>query len=99
MGQYGNQPDFGTQADDDVQIVTKGEAAQRLGYLGGACLYVGTGGDINVLIAGTQGGDQPYDPIFFKAVPSGSILPVIVDYVVNTSPKGATTAADLVALK
>ena len=66
MGQYGNQPDFGTQADDDVQIVTKGEAAQRLGYLGGACLYIGTGGDINVLIAGTQGGGQSFDPIFFK---------------------------------
>lgn len=99
MGQYGNQPDFGTQADDDVQIVTKGEAAQRLGYLGGACLYIGTGGDINVLIAGTQGGGQSFDPIFFKAVPSGSILPVIVDYVVTTSQKGATTAADLVALK
>ena len=99
MGQYGNQPDFGTEADDDVQIVTKGEAAQRLGYLGGACLYVGTGGDINVLIAGTAGGGQLYDPIFFKAVPSGSILPVIVDYVVTTSQKGLTTAADLVALK
>jgi len=99
MGQYGNQPDFGTQADDDVQIVTKGEAAQRIGYLGGACLYVGTGGDINVLISGSQGGGQPYSPVFFKAVPSGSILPVIVDYVVTTSQKGATTAADLVALK
>jgi len=99
MGQYGNQPDFGTQADDDVQIVTKGEATQRIGYLGGACLYVGTGGDINVLISGSQGGGQPYSPVFFKAVPSGSILPVIVDYVVTTSQKGATTAADLVALK
>lgn len=99
MGQYGNQPDFGTEADDDVQIVTKTQTETRIGYLGGACLYIGTGGDINVIIAGTLGGGQPYDPIFFKAVPSGSILPVIVDYVLTTSPKGATTAADLVALK
>ena len=99
MGQYGNQPDFGTQADDDVQIVTKAQAGTRTGYLGGACLYIGTGGDINVLIAGTQGGGQIYDPVFFKAVPSGSILPVIVDYVLTTGAKGATTAADLVALK
>ena len=99
MGQYGNQPDFGTQADDDVQIVTKGEAVLREGYLGGVCLYVGTGGDINVIMSGTQGGGQPYNPVFFKAVPSGSILPVIVDYVVTTGAKGATTAADLVALK
>ncbi len=99
MGQYGNQPDFGTEADDDVQIVTKAQSDARTGFLGGACLYVGTGGDINVLIAGTKGGGQPHDPVFFKAVPSGSILPVIVDYVVDTGAKGATTAADLVALK
>tara|TARA_R100000935_G_scaffold39657_1_gene61083 strand:+ start:2886 stop:3185 length:300 start_codon:yes stop_codon:yes gene_type:complete len=99
MGQYGNQPDFGTEADDDVQIVTKAQSDVRTGFLGGACLYVGTGGDINVIIAGTRGGGQPYDTIFFKAVPSGSILPVIVDYVADTGPKGATTAADLVALK
>ena len=64
MGQYGNQPDFATEADDNVQIVTKLQAAQRTGYLGGACLYIGTGGDINVLIAGTQGGGQPYRPVF-----------------------------------
>ena len=94
MGQYGNQPDFGTQADDDVQIVTKGEAAQRLGYLGGACLYVGTGGDLVVIIAGTLGGGQSFSPITFKNVPAGSILPVIVDYVII-----GTTAGDLVALK
>jgi len=99
MGQYFNQPDFGTEANDDVQIVTKGEATVGTGRLNSACLYVGTGGDINVIMAGTLGGDQPYDPVFFKAVPSGSILPVIVDYVVTASPKGSTTAADLVALK
>ena len=99
MGQYGNQPDFGTQADDDVQVVTKGEASQRIGYLGGACLYIGTGGDINVIMSGAQGGGQPYNPVFFKAVPSGSILPVIVDYVVTNSLKGLTTVEDIVALK
>jgi len=100
MGQYGNQPDFGTEATNDVQIVTKGEAATRIGYLGGACLYVGTGGDINVIMTGTQGGGQPYSPVFFKNVPPGSILPVIVDYVIAGSPKfGPTTVEDLVALK
>jgi len=94
MGQYGNQPDFGTEADDNVKIVTKGEAASRTGYLGGACLYVGEGGDINVIMAGTLGGGQSFAPVTFKNVPSGSILPVIVDYVTT-----GTTAADLVALK
>ena len=94
MGQYGNQPDFGTEADQDVLKVTKGEAAQRTGYLGGACLYVVTGGDLVVIIAGTLGGGQSFSPITFKNVPAGSILPVIVDYVII-----GTTAGDLVALK
>lgn len=94
MGQYGNQPDFGTEATSDVKIVTKGEAGQRTGYLGGVCLYVGTGGDITVLIAGTNGGGQPWSPVEFKNVPSGSILPVIIDYVIV-----GTTAGDFVALK
>ena len=94
MGQYGNQPDFGTEAEGDVLTVSKNEAADRKGYLGGACLYVGTAGDLNVIIAGTLGGGQTFSPVTFKNVPAGSILPVIVDYVTT-----GTTAADLVALK
>jgi hypothetical protein len=94
MGQYGNQPDFGTEATMDVLIVTKPEAAVRTGFLGGACLYVGTAGDVIVIIAGTLGGGQAFTPITFKAVPAGSILPVIVDYVVT-----GTTASNFVALK
>ena len=54
MGQYGNQPDFGTEAEGDVLTVSKNEAADRKGYLGGACLYVGTAGDLNVIIAVTH---------------------------------------------
>ena len=95
MGQYGNQPDFGTEANDDVLTVSKAEAADRKGYLGGACLYVGTAGDLQVIISGTLGGGQAYPPVLFKNVPAGSILPVIVDYVISTS----TTATDFVALK
>lgn len=95
MGQYGNQPDFGTEADDDVLAVSKAEAADRKGYLGGACLYVGTAGDLSVIIAGTFGGGQAFSPVLFKNVPAGSILPVIVDYVISTT----TTATDFVALK
>ena len=94
MGQYGNQPDFGTQATDEILPVNQAEATDRKGYLGGACLYVGTVGDLSVIIVGTFGGGQTFNPVLFKNVPAGSILPVIVDYVVT-----GTTAADLVALK
>tara|TARA_B110000908_G_scaffold165595_1_gene215302 strand:+ start:1280 stop:1579 length:300 start_codon:yes stop_codon:yes gene_type:complete len=99
MGQFYNQPDFATTADDNVQVVTKGQAGQRVGNLNQSCLYVGTGGDINVLIAGTTGFGRSFAPVFFKDVPSGSVLPVIVDYVVVASTSGPTTATDLIALK
>jgi hypothetical protein len=95
MGQYGNQPDFGTEATDDILPVSKAEAADRKGYLGGACLYIGTAGDLQVIIAGTLGGGQTYAPVLFKNVPAGSILPVIVDYIISAK----TTASDFVALK
>jgi len=99
MGQFFNQPDFATEGKE-VVIVTKGQAGQGIGNLNQSCLYVGTGGDITVLIAGTQGGGQPFAPVFFKDVPSGSILPVIVDYVIDGSRgNGPTTASDLIALK
>ncbi len=95
MGQYGNQPDFGTEATDEITTVDKAQASERKGYLGGACLYVGTAGDLQVIIAGTLGGGQTYAPVLFKNVPAGSILPVIVDYIISSK----TTATDFVALK
>lgn len=98
MGQFYNQPDFGTTAQTP-QIVTKGQAGQKIGNLNQSCIYVGTGGDINVLMAGSTGFNRKYSPVFFKDVPSGSVLPVIVDYVVVSSSSGLTTATDLIALK
>jgi len=95
MGQYGNQPDFGTEATDEITTVDKAQASERKGYLGGACLYVGTAGDLQVIIAGTYGGGQTFTPVLFKNVPAGSILPVIVDYIISNK----TTASDFVALK
>ena len=96
MGEFFNQPDFGTEAQTAL-VVTKGQAGAGIGNLNQSCIYVGTGGDINVLIAGTIA--QAFTPVFFKNVPSGAVLPVIVDYVVISSSSGLTTATDLVALK
>jgi hypothetical protein len=96
MGQFFNQPDFGTEATDEILPVNKTDAVDGKGYLGAACLYIGTAGDLQVIIAGTLGSpNQSFTPVLFKNVPAGSILPVIVDYIISTK----TTASDFVALK
>ena len=96
MGQYGNQPDFGTEA----VAVTASDTINNTTNIKRSCLYIGTGGDVKVILSGVVGSGGSGLPtaneaVLFKAVPTGSILPVIVDYVLATD----TTATDLVALK
>ena len=95
MGQFFNQPDFGTEANaillsNDITSTTN---------LGGVCLYIGTGGDVKVIMNGKFGpnGELPTaaDAITFKNVPDGSFLPVIVDFVLLTD----TTATDIISIK
>jgi hypothetical protein len=84
MGQYNQQPDFGTIAS----TVTKSDAT----FLNGVALYVGTGGDVHVIMKNVE--NTAGNVVVFKNVPDGSFLSVIVDYVM-----AATTAADIVAIK
>jgi len=96
MGQYANQPDFGTFAAS----VTKNDTISVATSLDSSCLYVGTGGDVKVILSGVTGSSGKGLPtaseaIVFKNVQSGSVLNVIVDYVLSTG----TTATDIVALK
>ena len=95
MGQYRNQPDFGTSAveiiaSDDINNTTK---------LNGACLFVGNGGSAKVILTGMtdSNGDKPTeaDAVIFENIASGTFLPVIVDYVIAT---GSTVGA-LIAIK
>jgi len=95
MGQFGNQPDFGTEAtaidaNNDISYATNVQAS---------CLYIGTGGDVKVILSGVTGagGTLPTasEAVLFKNVPDGSFLPVIVDYVLLTD----TTATDIIAIK
>ena len=51
-------------------------------------LYVGTGGNINVVMA------EDENTVLFTAVPSGFILPIQVIQVLSTS----TTASNIIAL-
>ena len=84
MGQFNQQPDFATIAN----TITKSDTT----FLDGVALYIGTGGDVHVIMKNVEnaGGNV----VIFKNVPDGSFLPAIVDYVM-----AATTAADIVSVK
>jgi|LakMenE18May11ns_1017448.scaffolds.fasta_scaffold8314651_1 hypothetical protein len=98
MGQFGNQPDFGTRAvnitptgDPDPEENVAGE------NLGSAALYIGTGGTLVATVIG--GNSQPFNTTTFTNIPDGTFLPVIVSNVWNTiEGDPATTCSGIVAL-
>ena len=95
MGQFFNQPDFGTEATTGLPT----DSINASTNLKGACLYIGTGGNVKVIMNSKFGpnGEFPaaLDAITFKNVPDGSFLPVIVDFVLLTG----TTATDIITIK
>jgi hypothetical protein len=95
MGQFFNQPDFGTIATVASPTNTISKATNK----NGACLYIGTGGDVKVIMNSKFGPDGEFptasDAIIFKNVPDGSFLPVIVDFILLAD----TTATDIIAIK
>jgi len=96
MGQYANQPDFGTFASD----VTTSDTISLATKLNSSALFIGTGGDVKVILAGVVGSSGSGLPtaseaVTFKNLSNGCFLPVIVDYVLATG----TTAADIIAVK
>ena len=52
MGQYANQPDFATRA---VGPISPSGTIDQTKFLDSAAIYVGTGGNLKVIIAGTTG--------------------------------------------
>ena len=69
--------------------------------LGGAALYVGTGGDVAVVMSGVldiSGGATNLSSndvdVIFKNVPSGTFLPIAVTHVKSTN----TTATNILAI-
>tara|TARA_R110002124_G_scaffold202372_1_gene368909 strand:+ start:412 stop:714 length:303 start_codon:yes stop_codon:yes gene_type:complete len=100
MGQFGNQPDFGTEA----VAITASDTISRATSQQSSCLYVGVGGNVKVILSGVVAPSTPpalaglptaAQAVLFKNVPNGSFLPVIVDYVLATG----TTATDIIAIK
>lgn len=96
MGQYGNQPDFGTRATNidpvgDVTDPTSGE------NLKSAALYIGTGG---TLVCSVVGGDGNGSYTVFNNIPDGTFFPVIVNnvWVAYDGDGVVTTCSNIVAL-
>jgi hypothetical protein len=106
MGQYGNQPDFGTKVGgpgiggnpmDDLQ---PGSSFQP------AALYIGIGG---TLVCRVVGGNEKYgidgNPdsgySVFINIPNGTFLPIIVDKIwgsVNPDNDSPTTCDNILAI-
>jgi hypothetical protein len=100
MGQFGNQPDFGT-ASNTLTPTGNADDLTTGAFINPPCaLYVGTGGDV---LVGIVGGDLNtaigVNATLFKNVPSGTFMPVMVSYVWDGDSSGTlTTAADIVGL-
>ena len=56
MGQYANQPDFATRA---VGPITPDVNINQTTFLDSAAIYVGGGGNLKVIMAGTTGASTP----------------------------------------
>jgi len=101
MGQFGNQPDFGTKA---LSLSPAGDPDE--GYSSGqfinppCALYVGTGGDLLVtVVGGDANSGYASQETLFRNVPSGTFMPIMVSYIwAYWSGSPITTATDIVGL-
>ena len=98
MGQYGNQPDFGTRAANIFPIGDPSPGENNPGEnLNSAALYIGTGGNLLVTVVG--GNNQEHNTTVFNNIPDGTFFPVIVSNVWDSfDGTTVTTCSDIVAL-
>jgi hypothetical protein len=98
MGQYGNQPDFGTRAKNVVPSGQSGVEGDTFINLKSAALYIGTGGTLVCSVVGGNN-DEVRSTTVFKNIPDGTFFPVIVDRVYSSDIFDVeTTCSDIVAL-
>ena len=97
MGQFGNQPDFGTKAR---MIIPRGLGVDQNGEnLNSTALYIGTGGTLCVNVVGGNENGTSANTTVFKNIPNGTFFPVIVNNVwVGDDNENYTTCSDIVAL-
>jgi hypothetical protein len=100
MGQYGNQPDFGTRALGIVPTGSISSLPENLQKLNSAALYIGTGGTLVCrVVGGNYDVSTTNEQTVFKNIPDGTFFPVIVDYVYADNDDGLdTTCYDIIAL-
>lgn len=98
MGQYGNQPDFGTRAKE---ILPNGDPFAGTGEnLNSAALYIGTGGTLICNVVGGNSNDYDFGNwTQFNNIPDGTFFPIIVNNVWSTlDGDPATTCSNIVAI-
>jgi len=95
MGQFGNQPDFGTRAANGTPGGNGNSAFEDTKPLNGAALYIGTGGDLvcNV-VGGNYNNVGTPNTTVFRNIPDGTFFPVIVNNVWVDDADGVTTTCD-----
>ena len=77
---------------NEATAITKSDPFNSTTILNGAALYVGTGGDVAVVMQGIAGSLS--NDVIFKNVPSGTFLPIAVDFLCSTG----TTASDILKI-
>lgn len=102
MGQYGDQPDFGTRAAA-VTIGVGPDEPLSVTNLGSAALYIGTGGTLVCRVVGGNTTLYNSDPgsgyTIFYNIPDGTFFPVIVSAVWGFDGDSIdTTCSNIVAL-
>ena len=99
MGQYGNQPDFGTRAKAVTPIGVPFDPTSILEKLNSAALYIGTGGTLVCSVVGGNAVDQGAGYTIFNNIPDGTFFPVVVNYIYSSDDDLInTTCSDIVAL-
>ena len=77
---------------NEATAITKSDTFDSTTILNGAALYVGTGGNVAVVMQGVAGSLS--NDVIFKNVPSGTFLPIAVDFLCSTG----TTASDILKI-
>jgi hypothetical protein len=93
MGNFATQPEFATA---EVASHTPSDTMDTTTFLDGAGVFVGTGGDLRVIMKNVEGSiSSPDNSVTFTNIPDGTFLPIIVDYIIATN----TTAAGIIVFK